>query len=47
MQWNDSAPGLPNDKEMLLYSLLIVHQRESVAELNKWVSEVRRYKPRF
>ena len=32
---------------MLLYSILIVHERETVADLNHWVSEVRRYRPRF
>ena len=39
--WYESAPGLPNEKEILLYSLLLVHFRKSVAELTEWVKEIR------
>lgn len=43
VSWIEWAPGLPNAKEVLLYSLRTVLARGKVADLNKWVGEVRRY----
>ena len=47
MHWFEAAPGLPNDKEILLYAILVVYTRTSVADLNSWVSEVRRQRATF
>ena len=41
--WVDYASGLPNDKEVLVYSLMVVYSRSSVADLKEWVSNVRRH----
>ena len=40
LHWFESAPGDPNEKEMLLYAMLVVYTRTSVADLNKWVCDV-------
>ena len=47
LEWNKTKPGLPNDKEILAASLLIVKTRESVAALEKWVADVRSNRARF
>ena len=49
MKWCDLTPGLPNNREMLLASLLVlvVKTRTTVADLKAWVADVRRMAPRF
>ena len=47
LHWFESAPGTPNVKEVLLYAMLVVYLRKSVADLNKWVSDVRRQRAAF
>ena len=47
LDWKTSSPGPPNAKEVLLYAFLVVTTRSSVADLNKWVAEIRRLSPPF
>ena len=40
ISWFERTPALPNDEEMLFFSLLVVSSGRKVDELNKWAAEV-------
>jgi hypothetical protein len=40
VQWRDRAPGLPNEREILLTSLLTIIAAPTVAQLNLWATDV-------
>ena len=48
MNWFERAEGVPNDTEVLLFTLLVLEARlEWVKDLKSWAADVLRYEPLF